>query len=361
VTVVSDLAEALEQKPDAAVVVTSPHTHAAVTRLTLEHGVPTLVEKPFVLDAREATALIEFAEQQGLVLGVGLHLLMASYLSYFHSLWADRRISYGRLIWFDPAVESRYGEEKTADVWTPKVHDIFPHLWSILHVLLPEAQPTIDTIRSAPHGAVDLRLDVGGVEIEAKFGRRASERLRRVEFRFQDGGNSMLDFTHEPGIIMLDGAKVASDPEWGRTPSPLMAEVASFLNASNDIERARRAPWYARKVLGAVRHAQEAATRLSACEALVAARLLASGNDPATQRELAELLSDNLLPEFAALGLRMHAPPSERLLVLTAVVALHSLDGMNASCPAEVAPDIFDATVGSKFLSQLAAVRASVS
>ena len=231
VTVIESLEQAIKRKPNAAIVVTAADTHARVAQTLLEHGIPTLVEKPFVLNTKDAVDLIELASASEIVLGVGLHLLFASYLSHFRSLWQNRPVAIARLQWLDSEVETRYGEVKRIDVSTPKVHDVFPHLWAILRVLFPAHETLVGDVKSLAGGSACLQFTMGDVAIHAHIGRRASARSRRVDLTFLDGGTAMLDFTNEPGTVTLNGNVVASDPDWGHQPTPLTAEVSGHISS----------------------------------------------------------------------------------------------------------------------------------
>lgn len=59
---------------DAAIIASPSSEHAAQTRLALEHGCHTLVEKPLALTAAEAEPLAALADERGLVLGVAMNL-----------------------------------------------------------------------------------------------------------------------------------------------------------------------------------------------------------------------------------------------------------------------------------------------
>ncbi|MEQ1863932.1 MAG: Gfo/Idh/MocA family oxidoreductase [Micropepsaceae bacterium] len=158
IAMVADIEQALKRKPDAAIIVTAAHTHAAMARAALENGVPALVEKPFVLTRQDADDLIALARAKSILLGVGLHLLFASYLRHFRSLWRERIVVGAQIAWLDCETEARYGETKRADPSTPKVHDVYPHLWAVMHVLWPGQTPSVRDVESLPGGGARLHL-----------------------------------------------------------------------------------------------------------------------------------------------------------------------------------------------------------
>jgi predicted dehydrogenase len=71
---VRDVATLLAEKPQAAIVVTQPVTHAAVIRQCLEAGVPVLTEKPLSTDVKEGRELVALAGRKGLHFQVGFEL-----------------------------------------------------------------------------------------------------------------------------------------------------------------------------------------------------------------------------------------------------------------------------------------------
>jgi predicted dehydrogenase len=293
-----DLAQALLLRPDAAVVATSPLAHAADTRTILDRDIHVMVEKPFALRSEDASDLVQLADKRGLILGVGLHLFYASYLIHFQSLWHGRAVSRGRVIWLDPKMEVRYGEIKQPDFLTPKIHDAFPHVWSILRVLFPESRLVVEGAESGPNGAAVLSLSVDSVPFSIIIDRRARERSRRVELEFADGGTGDLDFTIEPGIPRLNGAVYPVDPDWGKPASPLTLELAAFLAMIDEPENAIGCPTLARNVVDSVSGAVLATTQLREKEAAALALLLARTDSAKSDSTVRALLVDNLVPEM---------------------------------------------------------------
>ena len=108
-------------------------------------------------------------------------------------------------------------------------YDLYPHIWSIVHVLTGYAKQTIVGASVNADGSMSFASSAGAVTIEARCGRYALTRERKIDLVFEDGGTASLDFTEEPGAAKLDHAPLPPDPQWGRTPRPAMAEVQEFL------------------------------------------------------------------------------------------------------------------------------------
>jgi predicted dehydrogenase len=227
--ILSDLDAAIATRPVAALVVTSADTHAAVAETCLRSGAHALVEKPLAFKAGEARLLIDLAWDNNLILGVGLHLLSASYLHQFKSRLSDREIARVSIRWFDPANEMRHGETKQTDTRTPIIHDLYPHIWSIVRLLTGCDRQTAGRVSVQPDGSIVLETLAGAVDVRANCGRNAAARERKIDLVFRDGGSASLDFTQEPGVAMQDSVALPPDPEWEKSPRPVMAEVMAFL------------------------------------------------------------------------------------------------------------------------------------
>jgi predicted dehydrogenase len=224
----TNLDDALVERPAAALIVTAADTHVAVASACLRQGVHVFVEKPLAFKASDAQSLIDTAVGANLVLALGVHLLSASYLRHFKSQ-VRRDIARISIRWFDPAHELRYGESKRADGSTPLAHDIYPHIWSIVHVLTSGMRQDIASASKHIDGSISFESSLGPVKIDARFGRYSAARERKIDLVFQDRGTAGLDFTQEPGTAWLGNAALPPDPLWGKTPRPVMAEVADFL------------------------------------------------------------------------------------------------------------------------------------
>ncbi|MCX7309039.1 MAG: Gfo/Idh/MocA family oxidoreductase [Afipia sp.] len=221
--------DVLSKRPTAALVVTAPQTHVGVTEACLRAGTHVFAEKPLAFTAREARSLIDTAQDRNLLLGVGLHLLSATYLHHFKSQIAGRPIARIALRWFDPAHEVRNGESKHANDLTPLAHDLYPHIWSIVCVLTGCTEQTIGIALTQADASIAFASSAGDVKIDTRCGRHSAARERKIDLVFEDGGTANFDFTQEPGSGTMDNVPLSPDPQWGTTPRPAMAEVQEFL------------------------------------------------------------------------------------------------------------------------------------
>jgi predicted dehydrogenase len=294
-TILKDRHEAFRQNPEAALVVTAPYRHFDDAMFALEQGVSTLVEKPLALDEIQALQLIETAKANNLVLSVGLTMMLTTYVPYLANKIACRVIKQLHLRWIDPPFEVRHGEEKIADLTVHKVHDILPHLWSILKVIRPHGEFEPFHVFPGAAGEVSAISRWAGAPVRLSFGRRGAHRERLVELDFEDGGSARLNFASEPGTLVIDQTQQPFDPNWERCPRPLPAEQSGFFRAV----RERESNWClaAHLCLGSVTSAVALQKIVQAAEAAALARCLEQNNagNPNTDA----WLLDNLGPELA--------------------------------------------------------------
>lgn len=285
----SDESDLCQLAVDGVIIANSSHLHASTVRSALELEVPVLCEKPLALELGEAKDLVNRAADLGCPLGIGLEYLYASYLHEFSRLISQMRIESVELTWHDPFSEVRYGELKYGDIYTSLVHDAFPHCWSILSVLAPNAPLCeIQDVQVANAGEILIAGLHAGFCSSVALSRRAPKRVRKVSI---NAGEAVLDFSTEPGTTFFRGE--TSQNHWSGE-RPLNASLSSFLEM--------REPWLlsADRNLGSIEFTSQA-NRLAECrlrELLVRLEDVAP-LDPADP-SVRDLLIDLYLPIYAA-------------------------------------------------------------
>lgn len=262
----------------AAIVATSPHTHADWLQRLLRAQVPTLCEKPLALDPQQAAAMEHQAVVDNCPVGVNLELHYATYLEQFARLVSElesqlpgtaatipstpaeqpqasrsdsSRPRHVELLWLDPWSEVRYGETKYSDVYTNIVDDMFPHCWSVLrHVTSVDAWG-VEQVEYLLNSDVQISLVQGNVSASIILSRRAPQRRRRLSVRLPGQGSrsgpsdvgeplsipgssrfgtssytAELDFSPEPGFILQPGQR--HELQWDGE-RPLTRSLKSFL------------------------------------------------------------------------------------------------------------------------------------
>ncbi|MCA1471247.1 Gfo/Idh/MocA family oxidoreductase [Bradyrhizobium sp. IC3195] len=292
-TPLASLDAALALGPDAAIVATPAADHVKTAECLLRRDVPTLVEKPLALTVESAKRLVGLAAERNVPLLVGLHLLSAPFLQHFLGLCAGRAIAAIELEWLDPEQEIRHGIVKFSNLTTHKVDEIIPHLWSMLH-LVDSAEPQLHAVKPLAQGAVEVELVLRRSLAIVRFGRRAAARKRMIRLEFGDGGKAELDFTVEPGRILIDGAEFPS-PHLGDKIGPLATELAGFLNIVDASWAFSSSPQLASRCIGAVELAEALRTRLIAEEAQAVSARLARG-DAMEDPDISAWIIDNIAP-----------------------------------------------------------------
>lgn len=222
---------------DGAVVATSPHQHADTVRTLLHAHIPTLCEKPFVLDVQQAEQLEHLAKAQNTLLGVNLELHYASYLERLHARSGNLPRGHIAIQWLDPWSEQRYGETKYSDVFTSIVHDMFAHCWSLLRRVSGRTQWHVCSVTLADDTSVTIELEHGGLSASICLSRRAAQRTRTISL---NDGLVLLDFSIEPGWIERESRREILNWETSR---PLTRSLQSFLNLlDNRALNKRRCP-----------------------------------------------------------------------------------------------------------------------
>lgn len=310
----SDLATVWAQKPTAAIIATAPDTHAGLVREALRQNVPVMVEKPFVLEPGIARELIALAADKRLILGIDLELMVAPFLcqaiGLVHAaLAADEHIADVSIVWADPEAEARYGDTKRADLYTHKIHDIYPHIWSIARVILADGSvDVVDATMADAYGlgGVEMTLACGAAVCKAMVSRRASHRTRHIAIRTSKQRSFELDFTVEPGALTMEGREQADwfHPDTA-SGTPLAVAIGGFL-ATLETGAVDRDIWPlgAERCLGSVDGAAAAADALARREAAWLGNRIKREPDQPDPEALA-VLGDNILPELAATGVAL--------------------------------------------------------
>jgi Oxidoreductase family, NAD-binding Rossmann fold len=307
----SSLEVALAEKPDAAIVVNEASEHAPTVEALLRNDVPTLVEKPLALSVLSAKFLIELAERRKVPLCVALHLLKADFLRHFCQLWVGRRIAKIDMAWLDPDFEIRHGDSKSSNLTTNKADEVVSHLWSILKVMQNPDEPQLRNLKPRSNGAVELEIDVGLSQATVLFGRRAPARQRSIKLAFHDGGSAELDFTIEPGQVVIDGVECPNIVSSNRI-GPLATETGDFLDIVEGLQETASSPQLAVRCLGSVALAETVRERLIEAEANAVSARLAQGSS-IHDADISTWIIDNIAPLLLAEGIRVASADHQRI------------------------------------------------
>lgn len=216
--VVATLDEALAASPDAVVVATPPHTHAALALRALAAGADVFVEKPLATRVADAERMVTRAAALRRIGMVG-HLLRY-HPAVERVLELARGGALGALQGFESRRLSVAGDRSASALWT-----LGPHDFSVLHALDPSPIRAL-AARAAPSG------DPAHVEVELASGLVASITVSRVgpakERRLRVVGaaaTATLDDVRAPDRVLVVPAEELIVP-WRE---PLAVEIDHFL------------------------------------------------------------------------------------------------------------------------------------
>ncbi len=274
---------------DGAIIATQPHKHFKDAHTALNHNIPVLIEKPLALNLDDANALAALAGTKKIPAGVNLEFLLASYLHDFKNKIKQIYIKEITIIWHDPETENRYGDTKTADIYTPITDDILPHIWSVVRVLFDD-QLSLRKITITPEDHYVATGLVGQIPLNIELSRRGVKRTRIVSI---NGNYAALDFSEEPGTIQLGHTSFYN--EW-KQYRPLTASLKTFIDQIHS-----PAPNWTLSLTNCVES-------VSLCEA--AAHLLKLAQiEHLETRDSTAILTDLVLPYFNAQGDRIVLTP----------------------------------------------------
>jgi len=213
------------------IVANKMRSHIPTVQWAMDHHLPVLVEKPFCDDATLAGILLSQKDVQKHIYPSHI-FLFASYLEKFKLLLDDASFTPDmiRVEWRDNNNLERHGDVQTYDPDVPVYVDVLPHIVPILTFLTGETLFDFNSIEIQRGGAaVDIQFQLGAAcRCNISIERNAQSRTRLFELH---SGQAIyaLDFSTEPGIIIMDGSSHTADPEWAEVKKPLQAMLEQFL------------------------------------------------------------------------------------------------------------------------------------
>ena len=245
--IVATLDEALGHEPDAIVIATPPHTHAAIAMEALSAGMDVFVEKPLATRAADADRLAAKAAELGRIAMVGHLLRYHPSVCRLVDLAASGAL--GPLRRFESSRLSVAGDRSASAIWT-----LGPHDFSVLRAIDPSPMRKL-TARVGPSGdpvAIEAEL-TSGLEVSIALSRVAPTKERRLKL-IGAARTAELDDVNTPDCVLVDGeAQVVAWHE------PLAAEIDHFLRCAIDRSRPRTSFDEGADVVRALSAAEESA------------------------------------------------------------------------------------------------------
>ncbi|MDI1264413.1 MAG: Gfo/Idh/MocA family oxidoreductase [bacterium] len=234
--VVSSLTEAMaaDRRPQAAIISSRPRDHVRDGMEALSHGLHLLVEKPLSVDCDSGRSLVAAAAQAKRVLAVGTEF---AFLPAFHQIAAELAASGTAdvsIVWDDIESEERYGAVKVRHDETGLIHDLLPHVFSILRIFVPGGKLAVSVARESPDARRGYLVfgDSGGGRHECRFDAAASTRRRLVEIR-TDFGHAAVDFGSVHASMTVDGKPRLPEPATASMVSTLRLELGALLTLAS--------------------------------------------------------------------------------------------------------------------------------
>ncbi|MFT5519431.1 MAG: hypothetical protein ACI9IA_000011 [Enterobacterales bacterium] len=220
-------------KPTALLVVNQSRKHFPIAIQSLSCGIPTFVEKPISLTEYDAKRLLETAVRFKAPLYASNVFMFAKYFEdFFCEVRCAGEIQEVDIVWTDKCEEFRYGEVKKYDPSVTVLHDVMPHIVSIIKMLSLEKLElnSLDVFRGGAE--VVLQLMSSKVKFNVKMARNADSRARKVRVR-NAMGIFELDFSNESNMFITN-IQVGSVKN---IPAPSIGALQNMMASFIDIEK----------------------------------------------------------------------------------------------------------------------------
>lgn len=219
---------------DAVIITNAARMHFSAAVSSLYAGIPTLVEKPITLCFSDTKILIEFSDTLKASLYAAHVFQFARYVENFSvKINNSSPIKKINIYWADPVIEVRHGEKKKYDATITVMHDVLPHVVSIVRSFTLKKIEYKDVVIYRGGAQVKLILKIDDAVCEVQLERNAPSRTRLITIETTKD-NYTLDFTTEPGFILDGDDHEDADPEWDVLPGPLHCMLSKFLEAVKD-------------------------------------------------------------------------------------------------------------------------------
>ena len=222
----------VDPPPGSAVLVANAaesHLESALWALT--RRLPVLVEKPMALTGADVRRLRDGGARRDTLVAPALVFRFSHHLdSFCAALERCGMVERVELVWVDPAAEWRHGSPKRYDAGISVLEDCIPHAFSIFDRAFG-ASPTLENLAIGRGGAKVLMMLSSGTQMYDLVLERNGAARQRILRAFGRSGVVELDFSIEPGTLLIDGATQPAAP----TPrdGPLAAMMRAFFLAVN--------------------------------------------------------------------------------------------------------------------------------
>lgn len=220
-------------KDDSSIYVANETKLRFETLQTIKHfKVPTLVEKPLMLDSLKAQEIFDSYKELGIKLSTSQVFRFLDSIEILKQELGESRFENIEFYWLDPAREKRYGEIKKFELNVPIYHDVLPHIYSIMFELFGNIKLIITEINQDKHGeTLTLTFKMNSmIDFKTHLSRTAGRRLRLLKFSSKSSSFN-FDFSSEEFIEKYSQGLLVKNFNLGYSPS-LQNMLQAFINSN---------------------------------------------------------------------------------------------------------------------------------
>ena len=201
----------------------------------IELRIPTLVEKPLMLDYKRATKIVDLYQSAGITLASSQVFRFLKGTDALRAAINKDRITSIKFDWFDSNSEIRYGERKKFEKSVPIYYDILPHIYSIICGIFGDLSINLGHIRSVNDSkeiALSLKLNYL-IDLDVNLSRIAETRKRFIQIQIADN-TIEFDFSTNEVITHFLNGRVTSVQDFGKS-SGIQEMLKVFLQSNREI------------------------------------------------------------------------------------------------------------------------------
>jgi hypothetical protein len=201
----------------------------------LDLRIPTLVEKPLMLDYQRATKIVDLYQSAGIALASSQVFRFLKGTDALRAAISKDRITSIKFDWFDSNSEIRYGEIKKFEKSVPIYYDILPHIYSMICGVfgdLPINLGHIKSVNDSKEIALSLKLNYS-IDLDVNLSRIAETRKRLIQI--QTAVNMIeFDFSTNEVIKYSINGIIISAQNFGQS-SGIQEMLKVFLQSNREI------------------------------------------------------------------------------------------------------------------------------
>ena len=176
----------------------------------------------------ELLRLISLSQKKKLKIIPSSIFLFTKYIQNFKKQIQNyKKINNITFVWSDIENEKRYGDNKLIDYEIMIYEDFLHHILPLFKYLF-DVFPKYNKIKKIDRGGakVDLEFNFKKIPVLFKLNRKSKKRERQISIKSKN--EILLDFSNEPGIILVEGEKYIADENWHKLDKPLISMIKIY-------------------------------------------------------------------------------------------------------------------------------------